>query len=145
MADGLREERPAAAGGVRTTRQQSGDAAETLVAGLLAARGWSVLARNLHLGRSELDIVATDPGPPARLVVVEVRWRASRDFGGAEESFDYRKRTNLRRGVGRLLEAGCLPDGVPLPRLPVAVDLAVVEPGIGGKPKVRLYRNVLAE
>jgi hypothetical protein len=38
-----------------------------------------------------------------------------------------------------------LPDGVPLPRLPVAVDLAVVEPGIGGKPKVRLYRNVLAE
>ena len=45
-----------------------------------------MLARNVHAGRSELDIVAVDPGPPERLVVVEVRWRASRSFGGAEES-----------------------------------------------------------
>jgi hypothetical protein len=104
-----------------------------------------VLARNLHAGRSELDIVAVDPGPPARLVVVEVRWRASRSFGGAEESFDYRKRAQLRIGVGRLLESGCLPDGTPLPALAIAVDLAVVEPGIGGRPLIKLYRNALAE
>jgi len=129
----------------RTDRQLAGDAAEGLVADRLAARGWTVLARNLHAGRSELDIVAVDPGPPARLVVVEVRWRASRDFGGAEESFDYRKRAQLRLGVGRLLESGCLPDGARLPALPVAVDLAVVEPGNAGRPVVRLYRNALGE
>jgi putative endonuclease len=129
----------------RTDRQMAGDAAETLVAELLAARGWRVLARNLRFGRSELDIVAVDPGPPARLVVVEVRWRSSRAFGGAEESFDHRKRVQLRRGLGRLLESGCLPDGSPLPHLPVAVDLAVVEPGSGGRPTVKLYRNAVGE
>jgi Holliday junction resolvase-like predicted endonuclease len=69
--------------GGRTDQQEAGDAAESLVAERLAARGWSILARNVHFGRSELDIVATDPGPPARLVVVEVRWRRSREFGGA--------------------------------------------------------------
>lgn len=129
----------------RTSRQRSGDAAEKMVADLLERRGWRILARNLHLGRSELDIVAIDPGPPARLVVVEVRWRRSRAFGGAEESFGYRKRALTRVGVARLLERGALPDGSPLPRLAVAVDLAVVEPGTGGRPSVRLYRNVLSE
>lgn len=99
----------------------------------------------MRFGRCELDIVAVDPGPPARLVVVEVRWRTSRAFGGAEESFDFRKRGHLRMGAGRLLEAGCLPDGSTLPHLPVAVDLAVVEPGSGGRPVVKLYRNALGE
>ena len=109
----------------------------------LAARGWTVLARNVHAGRSELDIVAVDPGPPARLVVVEVRWRASRTFGGAEETFDYRKRAQQRIGLARLLEIGRLPDGSALPRLPAALDLAVVEPGPTRGPQVRLYRNAL--
>ena len=129
----------------RTERQVSGDAAETLVGERLAALGWQVLGRNLRLGRSELDILATDPGPPARLVVVEVRWRRSREFGGAEESLDHRKRRLLRIGVARLLQSGCLPDGSPLPRLPIAVDLAVVEPGPGERPRARLYRNALED
>jgi putative endonuclease len=122
-----------------------GDAAEALICERLVALGWQVLGRNLRLGRSELDILATDPGPPARLVVVEVRWRRSREFGGAEESLDHRKRTLLRIGVARLLEGGCLPDGSPLPRLPIAVDLAVVEPGPGERLRARLYRNALED
>jgi putative endonuclease len=129
----------------RTERQVSGDAAELIVAERLAVLGWHVLGRNLRYGRSELDILATDPGPPPRLVVVEVRWRRSRDFGGAEESLDHHKRTLLRIGVARLLESGCLPNGSALPRLPIAVDLAVVEPGQGGRLSARLYRNALTE
>jgi Holliday junction resolvase-like predicted endonuclease len=131
--------------GGRTVRQRSGDAAEALVAALLEARSWSVLARNIHAGRSELDIVAIDPGPPERLVVVEVRWRASRSFGGAEASFDRRKQMQIRIGVARLLASGRLPDGTLLPFLPLAVDLAVVEPRAGMPPGVRLYRNALAD
>lgn len=128
----------------RTDRQKAGDAAEVLVAERLVARGWLILARNIHAGRSELDIVAVDPGPPARLVVVEVRWRRSRRFGLPEETFDYRKRAHLRAGVGRLLTCGRLPDGADLPRLPISLDLAVVEPGEPGRPVVRLYRDALA-
>ncbi|MFI5258018.1 MAG: YraN family protein [Candidatus Limnocylindrales bacterium] len=127
----------------RTERQVSGDSAESLVADRLAARGWTILGRNVRLGRSELDILAADPGPPARLVIVEVRWRRSRAFGGPEETFDHRKRTQLRIGLARLLEGGLLPDGSPLPRLPVAVDFAVVEPDPAGNPIARLYRNAL--
>ena len=131
--------------GARTTRQEAGDAAEVLVAERLAALGWTILARNVHAGRSELDIVAVDPGPPARLVVVEVRWRRSREFGLPEETLDHPKRATVRRGVARLLECGALPDGSQLPHLPIAVDLAVVEPGLGGGPSARLYRNALGD
>ena len=130
--------------GGRTGNQQVGDAAEEAVAAYLAARRWRILGRNVRFGRSELDIVAVDPGPPGRLVVVEVRWRRSRSFGGGEESFDWRKRGHVAAGLGRLLEAGCLPDGQSLPRLPVAIDLAVAEPGPAGSIAVRLYRDALA-
>ena len=129
---------------VRTDRQKAGDAAECLVAERLTALGWLILARNIHAGRSELDIVAVDPGPPTRLVIVEVRWRRSREFGLPEETFDYRKRAHLRAGVARLLERGQLPDGQELPWLPISLDLAVVEPGQGGAPRVRLYRDALS-
>ena len=129
---------------MRTDRQRSGDVAEQLVSERLAARGWMILARNVHAGRSELDIVAVDPGPPPRLVVVEVRRRRSTAFGTAEETVDYRKRALLRRGVARLMEAGTLPDGAALPHLPIAVDLAVVEPGPGGRLTARVLRDILA-
>jgi len=130
--------------GGRTNKQRAGDGAEDDVAARLEARGWRILGRNLHAGRSELDLVAVDPGPPARLVIVEVRWRRSRAFGGAEESFGRQKREHVIRGLGRLLEAGRLPDGSALPRLPVALDLAVVEPGEAGTRRVTLYRDALA-
>jgi len=128
---------------MRTRNQAIGDAAEDLVADVLVARGWRILARRLRVGRLELDLVAVDPGPPGRLVAVEVRWRAGREHGLPEETVDRRKRDRLRAALIRLGEGGRLPDGRPLPRLPRAVDLVVVEPGIE-RPEVRHHRDVLA-
>ena len=122
---------------MRTAVQASGDAAETLVAHQLIAARWTILARNLRVGRGELDIVAVDPGPPRELVIVEVRWRHRRDFGLAEESLDHRKRAHLRAAIGRLLADG-LPGGVDVPALPLRVDLVVVEPGN----RIRHHRHV---
>ena len=65
----------------RTPAQRAGDAAETVVSEYLVGAGWTVLARNVHVGRHELDLVAVDPGPPASLVVIEVRWRRRREYG----------------------------------------------------------------
>src|SRR4051794_41688312 len=113
----------------RTAAQQSGDAAETLVADRLTEAGWTVLARNVHIGRHEIDLVAVDPGPPASLVVIEVRWRTGRQFGLAEETVDHRKRVRVRAAAFGLLERGTLPDGSPVPRLPLRFDLVAVEPG----------------
>ena len=132
--------------GSRTTAQQAGDAAETLVADHLCALGWTVLARNVRLGRKEVDIVAFDPGPPGAVVIVEVRWRVRRDFGLPEDTFDWRKRAHLRAAVGRMLETGVLPDGRALPAAALRVDLVVVEPptASGAGPRVRHHRDALA-
>ena len=129
----------------RTPAQLSGDSAEGLVATRLEALGWTILARNLHVGRHELDIVAIDPGPRRALVAVEVRWRAGRAFGLPEETFDWRKRRRMREAAFGLLDRGRLPDGQPLPHLPLRFDLVLVEPAIevGGEPRVRHHRNVL--
>jgi putative endonuclease len=130
---------------VRTAGQVLGDAAEVAVAEQLVIAGWTVLARNVHVGRGELDIVAVDPGPPAMLVAVEVRWRARRDFGLPEETFDWRKRRRLRDAAFGLLDRGRLPDGRQLPRLSLRFDLILVEPSGDGTPapRIRHHRHVL--
>jgi putative endonuclease len=133
------------AGRPRTSRQQAGDAAERAVAERLAAAGWTILDRNVRVGRGELDILAVDPGPPAALVAVEVRWRSRRDFGVAEETFDWRKRRRVRDAAFGLLDRGRLADGRPLPHLPLRFDLVLVEPpGDGGQDRrFRHHRHVL--
>jgi Holliday junction resolvase-like predicted endonuclease len=118
--------------------QQAGDAAERLVADHLIAAGWTILARNVHVGRAELDVIGVDHGPPVALVVVEVRWRRRRDFGLPEETVDHRKVARLRHAAFVLRDAGKLPDGAPLPPLPLRIDLVAVEPG----GRVRHHRHV---
>ncbi|HTK44445.1 MAG TPA: YraN family protein [Patescibacteria group bacterium] len=114
---------------MRTPAQRAGDDAEARVAAHLETIGWRVLARQLRVGRAEIDLLALDPRPPPALVVVEVRWRARRDFGLAEETVDWRKRAKLHRAAFALREAGQLPDGASLPALPFRFDLVAVEPG----------------
>ena len=124
---------------MRTDAQRSGDGAEALVADRLTAAGWVILARNVHVGRYELDLVVVDPGPPRALVAVEVRWRAGRAFGLPEETVDHRKRSRVRAAAYGLLERGILPDGSPVPHLPLRFDLVVVEPG----GRVRHHRHAM--
>lgn len=123
----------------RTGAQRLGDAAEAAVAEQLAAGGWTILARNVRVGRYELDLVAIDPGPPRMLVIVEVRWRARRDFGLPEETVDHRKRTRLRNAAHGLLELGSLPNGEVIPRLQLRFDLVVAEPG----GRIRHHRHAM--
>lgn len=114
---------------MRTPAQRLGDEAEARIAAYLVGLGWQVIARHVRVGRDELDLVATDPGPPRELVMVEVRWRARRDFGLPEETVDGRKRARLHRAGFALREARTLPNGTPLPELPLRFDLVVLEPG----------------
>ena len=113
---------------MRTAAQRAGDDAEARVAAHLARLGWRVLGTHVRVGRAELDLVATDPGPPAALVIVEVRWRSRRDFGLPEETVDGRKRARLHRAGYALRDIGQLANGEALPTLPLRFDLVVVEP-----------------
>lgn len=124
---------------MRTEAQRIGDSAEQLVADRLAAAGWRILGRQVRVGRSELDIVALDLAIPNRLVIVEVRARATRSFGSPEETVDARKRIRLRRAAQALRAHGVLADGTIVPPMPLRLDLVVVEPPEhpGEPPRVR--------
>jgi putative endonuclease len=107
-------------------RQRRGKFAEDIAAAWLLANNWCILARNVKLGRDEIDIVAIAPNEPNELVCVEVRSARSAHFGVPEERVDRRKVANLYRaarslaGSGDVLQLG-------LGRLTVRVDLVVID------------------
>ncbi len=73
--------------GAATTTKQSGDAAEDRALAHLTAAGLKLLARNYRTpgrGGGEIDLVMRENN--GTVVFVEVRKRASRDFGGAAAS-----------------------------------------------------------
>ncbi|MFI5261130.1 MAG: YraN family protein [Candidatus Limnocylindrales bacterium] len=134
----------------RTLRQRHGDAGEAVAAAYLAGLGWRIVGRQVPVGRDEVDVVAVDPGPPATLVVVEVRTRTGDQFGPPEASVDRAKLTRCYRAAGALRRARALPDGTRLPSLPWRVDVVAVELGAGTDashpvrgPRVRHLRAVL--
>ena len=130
-----------------TVRRRHGNLAEDVAARWLARAGWRILARQVLVGRDEIDIVAVDPGPPAVLVAVEVRSTSSGAFGGPEERVDHGKVRRVYRAAAALRAHGALPDGTHLPRLSLRVDLILVElrpqlaADIGG-PLVRHVRAI---
>jgi putative endonuclease len=111
----------------RTQRQVAGTSAEDLAVTALRAAGWTILARNVRLGRDEIDILAIEPGLSPTLVVVEVRSARTARFGAPEESVDGRKVGRTYRAALALVAGRVLPDGQPLPRLPWRVDLVAVD------------------
>ena len=110
---------------MKTQRQARGAAGEEAAAAYLVALGWHVVARNVKVGRDEVDILAVEPGPPKTLVVVEVRSLRTAAFGYPEERVDRLKVGRLYRavaGLGSVLESD---EG--LDRLPRRVDLVIVD------------------
>jgi putative endonuclease len=86
LADGLRR---------RRYPENHGRVGEDLAHRYLQARGCTVVARNYRMlsGAGEIDIVAWDG---ARLAFVEVKTRASAEFGPPEAAVDLEKRDRVR-------------------------------------------------
>jgi putative endonuclease len=80
-------------------RAELGQRAEAAVARHLEALGFGILARNLKLGRLELDIVARRA---ELVVVVEVRTRGAGAWTTGLGSVDRAKRNRIRRAGQRL-------------------------------------------
>jgi putative endonuclease len=100
-----------------------GQAAEEAARRHLERAGYQLVARNFRSRLGELDIVAIDGDT---LVLVEVRYRSRRDFGGAAASITTTKQTRLVRAAQALLARH--PE---LARLPARFDVVEVE----GEPK----------
>jgi putative endonuclease len=89
-------------GGGTTLRAELGQRAETAVVRHLEALGFGILARNLKLGRLELDIVARRG---ELIVVVEVRTRGAGAWTTGLGSVSRAKRDRIRRAGQRLWQA----------------------------------------
>ena len=106
-------------------RQRTGTEGETAAVGYLMGHGWRVIARNIHLGGVEVDILGVDPGPPSTLVVVEVRSVRSDKYGPPEAKIDRAKVARLYRALAAV-RSGDGP-GVDNHTRSVRVDLVVVD------------------
>ena len=85
-----------------TTEQAHGRRGEDLAHRFLRREGLTIVARNFHQrsGRGELDIVAWDR---ETLVFVEVKSRASAEFGSPGRAVGIDKERDLRRAAGEYL------------------------------------------
>jgi putative endonuclease len=75
-------------------RQQFGRAAESAAARHLVRNGWTVVGRNVRVGRGELDLIVRRGGV---LAFVEVKARRTAAFGAPEDAVDARKRRQVAR------------------------------------------------
>ncbi|ADC72703.1 protein of unknown function UPF0102 [Thioalkalivibrio sp. K90mix] len=79
----------------------AGQAAEDRAAHYLTGQGLILVARNVRRPWGELDLVAREGDT---LVLVEVRKRSHRNFGGGAESIDAGKRRRLLRAAEGYLQ-----------------------------------------
>ena len=109
-----------------------GSRGEDLAHRFLQKLGYIVVARNWHAedGSGELDLVAWD-GPA--LVIVEVKTRASADFGLPEEAVDLEKRQHLIRTAARYAREA----DISIPMLRFDIVSVLVE----GRPVIDHIRN----
>jgi Holliday junction resolvase-like predicted endonuclease len=106
-------------------KRATGTQGEDIAAQLLKASGYEIIGRNVRIGRSEIDIVASIGGT---LVFVEVRARHGDAMGMPEESLSRSKQTHMVTAAQRYLaEHG---DRVTDWR----IDLVAIDLGPNGKP-----------
>lgn len=107
-------------------RKEAGRAAEDAALRHLERHGLSLIVRNYRCHGGEIDLVMLDG---ATLVLVEVRYRASAQFGGAAASVTWRKQQRIAKAAQHLL--------LMRPQLrvcPARFDVVALAPGTGTAP-----------
>lgn len=82
-------------------RKEAGELGEQLALEHLQAAGLKLLLRNYRCTGGEIDLVMSEG---RTLVLIEVRLRRDRSFGGAAASVDARKQQRLMRAAQHLLQ-----------------------------------------
>ena len=109
-----------------------GRAGESLAAAYLELVGLRVKERNLRVAGVEVDLMAAEGSTS---VLVEVKFRGRRDYGGAALAVDHRKGERLRRAARTLAGWGAAR---------VRIDVVTVELDPDGA-VVRHYRNAVTD
>jgi putative endonuclease len=81
-------------------RQTMGIRGELVAEKWLSVHGWAIAERRFRNGRRDIDLVATRNDSTGRTVAfVEVKTRASADFGGPVSAVNWRKQRELSRSA----------------------------------------------
>ena len=81
-------------------KQAMGIRGESVAAKWLSVHGWEIAERRFRNGRRDIDLVATRGEQAGRTVAfVEVKTRASADFGGPVSAVNWRKQRELCRSA----------------------------------------------
>ena len=82
-------------------RQSMGIRGERVAEKWLHVHGWQIAERRFRNGHRDIDLVAIRPEPEAGRTVafVEVKTRASADFGGPVSAVNWRKQRELCRSA----------------------------------------------
>jgi putative endonuclease len=112
-------------------RQQLGKSGEDLAVAELERLGYAIVARRYRTACGEIDIVASDG---ATLVFVEVKARATAEFGTAAEAVTRRKQLRLVRMARDYLTRAAIRDR------PCRFDVVAIDE-VETSPIVAVYRN----
>ena len=111
-------------------RQELGIIGEELAAATLSARGYAILERRYRTRHGEIDIIAEHQGT---LVFVEVRARATAEFGRAAETVtDAKKRKVTAMAVDYLARHH-------IANRPCRFDVVAVDDAMSPKPEITVY------
>lgn len=113
-------------------RQNLGKLGEDLAVDALVARGYAILDRRYRTRHGEIDIVAEDAGT---IVFVEVRARATAEFGHAAESLTpYKQRKVAAMAVDYLARRH-------LTSRPCRFDVVAIDDANESRPQITIYPN----
>ena len=113
-------------------RQLLGRIGEDLAAGALVARGYAILERRFATERGDIDIVAEDGDT---LVFVEVRARATDEFGTAAETITDAKKRQVARLAAEYLAVRQISNR------PCRFDVVAIDKALGPSPEITIYSD----
>jgi putative endonuclease len=113
-------------------RKEAGVAGESIALEFLRSQGLDLIERNYRCRGGEIDLVMLQQ---RTLVLVEVRFRSSTDFGGGAASVTWHKQRRLITAARHLMMLRA-----DLRRYPARFDVIAVSPGASA-PQVNWIRN----
>lgn len=120
----------------KTTRE-IGDEGEELAVAYLESKGYTILERNYHFERAEVDIVAYDN--ETCIVFAEVKTRSSNVFGEPEEYIDDEKIRNVYKAAEAWLYERKM-DGAP-----VRFDVVSILQTNNEAPNIKHFENAFTQ
>ncbi|WP_445664265.1 YraN family protein [Fodinibius sp. AD559] len=121
----------------KKTTREIGDEGEELAVAYLESKGYTILDRNYHFERAEVDIVAYDN--ETCIVFAEVKTRSSNTFGEPEEFVDEEKIQNVYKAAEAWIYERKM-DGAP-----VRFDIVAILQKNNEAPNIKHFENAFTQ